>query len=243
MTTVSTPQNLDGAAELFDRVWARGRYSGFSHGTNGVRATPFLNAFIGQVKGRAHARPRIAELGAGSGDHAMRLTAEGFEVIAVEASQAAVRFITERTLQGAATFRVLHMDLLEYARGVAPGTLDGVYANSVLHVLTTAERGELYPRLRAALADDGVLAVSFKGRGDALEGRGRVVEETAAGVIVEHAEDRIRRLFVGDPEPLVEELRVAGFQDIAVLSWSVASYNIEGEVGRFVGLLANCDSR
>lgn len=235
----STTENHQRAAELFERVWSSDSYAGFSHGTTGAHATPFLDAFIAQVKRLGAARPRVAELGAGSGDHARRLHAEGFDVTAVEASEAAVRFMTDRTISAGGGLRVLQMDLLEYARGVSPGSLDALYANSVLHFLSPGERAELYGRLAGAFGGEGVIGVSFKAQGDALQERGSVVQETAAGAIVEDAADRVRRLFVRDPAPLVEELRAAGFREIGVVSWSVPSYNIEGRDGRFVGILAD----
>ena len=50
--------------------------------------------------------------------------------------------------------------------------------------------------------------------------------------------DLVKRLYVSDPNPLIDEMRNAGYQFIETIEWSIPNYNIPGENGVFVGLLA-----
>jgi hypothetical protein len=112
-----------------------------------------------------------------------------------------------------------------------------VYSNAVFHFLTPEQRRSQYRALRGALVERGVLAVSFKAHGDALERRGSIVQKTPAGDVVE-GDDGIRRLFVAEVAPLAAEMRGEGYSVRQVIHWSVPGYNIASESGMFVGLLA-----
>lgn len=222
-------------AELFDRVWRNDQYAGFSRGTLGAARTPLLDAFIARVKTLDVSPKRVVELGAGSCDHALRCTREGLETTAVEYSSSAVAAARQRFADSPLT--IVHADLFAFTRELAMSSLAGVYANSVFHFLTPEERRGQYRLLRTALIPGGAVAISFKGRGDALEKRGRVVERTLAGPVVE-GDDGIRRLFVADSDPLGNEMRDEGLSVVDVFCWSVSDYNIAREDGEFVGLLA-----
>jgi SAM-dependent methyltransferase len=226
-------------AELYDRVWRRGVYSGFSRATSGEAATPFLDAFVAAVKARGVTSARVLELGAGSCDHALRCAREGFQVTAVEYSEIAVTSARERLLHLAeGRLEIVRADLFAFTRGLAQSSLAGVYSNAVFHFLSAEERREQYRLLHDALADGGVLAISFKAEGDALESRGVLVERAPAGPVVE-GDDGIRRLFVTDTDVLGEELRDASLSVIDVVRWSVSDYNVVSERGEFVGFLAS----
>lgn len=231
------PTGSTSTAELYARVWRRGQYAGFSNATSGETATPFLDAFIEAVK--AGGRPaRVLELGAGSFDHALRCARDGLDVTAVEYSEVAVTSAKERLLHLAGgRLEIVRDDLFAYTGRLAPGSLAGVYSNAVFHFLSPEQRSEQYRILHDALHEHGVLAISFKAEGDALQSRGRVVELTPAGPVVE-GDDGIRRLFVTDVEVLVDEMRDAGFVVQDVIRWSVTDYNVARERGEFVGLLA-----
>jgi hypothetical protein len=226
------------AAELFDSVWRRNTYSGFSHNTRGESSTPFLEAFLREVKALEVEAPRIVELGAGSCDHAMRCAHEGFHTTAVEYSSVAVASARERARRyPKLPLEVVQADLCTFTAGLAPNHVAGLYANSVFHFLSADERRKQYRILRAALVEGGVLGISFKAHGDALERRGSVVERTAAGAVVE-GEDGIRRLFVADVDVLADEMRDEGYTIGQAIHWSVPGYNIASESAAFVGLLA-----
>lgn len=225
-------------AELYERVWQRGTYSGFSHDTRGESSTPFLEAFLREVKALPAKTARVVELGAGSCDHAMRFAREGLSTTAVEYSSAAVAAARERArhCRGLA-LEILQADLFSFTEGLARRSLAGAYANAVFHFLTPQQRRRQYRVLREALVDRGALAISFKAHGDALEPRGTIVETTRAGVVVE-GEDGIRRLFVVNADALAAEMRGEGYSIRQVIHWSVPGYNIAGESGVFVGIVA-----
>lgn len=225
-------------AELFADVWRRGTYSGFSRNTRGEISTPFLEAFLREVKTLRLKAPRIVELGAGSCDHAMRCAREGFPTTAVEYSAVAVAAARERARANPSLpIEIVEADLVAFTTSLPENHVAGVYANSVFHFLTAEVRRSQYRSLRAALVKRGVLGISFKAHGDALEGRGRVVEETPAGAVVEN-EDGIRRLFVADVDALGAEMQDEGFTIRRAIHWSVPGYNIANENGEFVGLIA-----
>jgi len=225
-------------AELFDEVWRRGTYAGFSRNTPGESTTPFLDAFAREVMALGTTTPRVVELGAGSCDHALRLALEGFSTTAVEYSGVAVAAARERMrAYPDLLLEVVQADLFAFTARLARNHLAGVYANSVFHFLSPDERCNQYRLLRGVLVERGVLGISFKARGDALERRGRVVEETRAGRVVE-GEDGIRRLFVADVDALADEMRGEGYTVRRAIQWSVPGYNVSGETGEFVGFLA-----
>jgi trans-aconitate methyltransferase len=225
-------------AELYNDVWKRDTYRGFSRNTSGRSATPLLDAFIGEVKTLGKERPRVVELGAGSCDHAMRCAAEGFLTTAVEYSEFAVEAARERFGD---FLKIVQADLFLFTPGLAARSIEGVYANAVFHILSRDERRTQYRILRTALVEGGLLAISFKARGDALESRGVVVEETPAGAVV-RGEDGIRRLFVADVDALADEVRGEGYEMVRTVSWSVPGYNVAHESGEFVAFLASAGS-
>jgi hypothetical protein len=225
-------------AQLFDSVWRRNTYSGFSHNTRGESSTPFLEAFLRAVKALEVKAPRIVELGAGSCDHAIRFALEGFATTAVEYSSVAVASARERARRyPKLELEIEQAELCAFTAGLPPNHVAGLYANSVFHFFTAEERRNQYRILRAALVERGVLGISFKAQGDALERRGTVVERTAAGAVVE-GEDGIRRLFVADVEVLADEMHAEGYTVGEAIHWSVPGYNIASESAAFVGLLS-----
>jgi cyclopropane fatty-acyl-phospholipid synthase-like methyltransferase len=225
-------------------VWKENKYKGFSHETTGESQTPFLNTFIQQLPlGGAC----VVELGAGSCDHAVRMAKEEViikQVTAVEFSETAVTSARQRLDKLDAGVRsrltIECNDLFTFINKVKLNSIQGIYANSVLHFLTPKQRQDLYRQAHKALSAGGIIAVSFKTTGDALYKRGEPVEDTSAGVVIRDASDHICRLFVSPTgvNVLAAELRSAGFSVNSVLQWSVPDYNIEGDDGHFVGFIA-----
>jgi hypothetical protein len=225
-------------AELFDDVWRRDTYSGFSRNTRGESSTPFLDAFLGAVTELGAEVPRLVELGAGSCDHALRCALSGFPTTAVEYSGVAVAAARERALRHPdIKLEIVQADLFAFTATLEANRLAGVYANSVFHFLSPEQRRNQYRVLREALIERGVLAISFKAHGDALQSRGTVAHETASGPVVK-GDDGICRLFVAEIEPLASEMRDEGFSVCRVIRWSVPDYNVSAQSGEFVGLLA-----
>jgi hypothetical protein len=233
-----TKKDVSETAELFDDVWRRGTYSGFSHDTRGESSTPFLDSFLRAVIALGAKAPRVVELGAGSCDHALRCALEGFPTTAVEYSGVAVAAARERMRQHPdLPLEIVQADLFAFTAHLPPHHVAALYANSVFHFLSPEERRNQYRVLRVALVERGVIGISFKAHGDALQRRGSVVEETAAGVVVK-GDDGIRRLFVAHVDALADEMRAEGYTVHGAIRWSVPDYNISNESGEFVGLLA-----
>jgi trans-aconitate methyltransferase len=231
-------RNSNETAELYDGVWQRGTYSGFSHDTCGERSTPFLEAFLDAVKALGARAPRIVELGAGSCDHALRCALSGVPTTAVEYSGAAVAAARDRAQRYPdVPLEIVQGDLFAFTAKLTAGQLAGAYANAVFHFLSADQRRSQYRALRGALVERGVLAISFKAEGDALQQRGCVAQETAAGPVVK-GDDGICRLFVVEIDALAHEMRAEGYSVRQVIRWSVPDYNIAAQSGEFVGLLA-----
>jgi hypothetical protein len=225
-------------AELYDDVWRRGLYSGFSRHTRGETSTPFLDAFVRAVAESKAEDPRIVELGAGSCDHALRCALSGFPTTAVEFSGVAVAEARARAMRCPdIRLEIVQADLFTFTARLEPGRVAGVYANAVFHFLSADQRRSQYRALRPALVEGGVLGISFKAEGDALQRRGAVVEETAAGPIV-RGDDGICRLFVTRADSLADEMSEEGYTVRREIRWSVPDYNIAHESSEFVGLLA-----
>jgi hypothetical protein len=225
-------------AELYDGVWRRGTYSGFSHNTRGQSSTPFLEAFLEAVQELGTREPRIVELGAGSCDHALQCALSGVPTTAVEYSGFAVAAARERMRRYPdIPLEIVRADLFAFTATLSTGQLTGAYANAVFHFLSAEQRRSQYRVLRTALVERGVLAISFKAQGDALQPRGCVAQETAAGPVVK-GDDGICRLFVVEVDALVHEMRAEGYSVRRVIRWSVPDYNMPAESGEFVGLLA-----
>lgn len=237
-------------AEWFNEVWKQKLYDGFSNGTEGQVTTLFLDALLEQLHN--YQLPHVIEGGAGSGDHSFTLARRGCQVTAVEYSETAVDIIKDRKQALPCSYRnritVIQGDLLKYLRdNTGNSTEDSVknaqalYANSVLHFFSPDERTVVYERVRTLLLPNGLLAVSFKAEGDALQSRGEIVGENDIGVLVRGGEgDHIPRLFVRNPKELAKEIEQAGYvvPDNAIYQWKVKGYNYPGEEGKFVGFLA-----
>lgn len=203
-----------------------------------------MDAFIDQLPLKG---ARVVELGAGSCDHAIRMAKENIHinaVTAVEYSETAVNAARKRLTNldpdVCSRLTIQCNDLFIFLNQVESNSIDGIYANSVLHFLTPKQRQDLYYQAYKSLTNGGIIAVSFKAMGDALHKRGELVEETPAGVIIRDASDHICRLFVSPMgiEVLSVELQSAGFHMNSILQWSVPDYNIDGDNGQFVGFIA-----
>jgi trans-aconitate methyltransferase len=225
-------------AELYAAVWQRDLYSGFSRNTRGESSTPFLDRFVHEVGALKTEVPRVVELGAGSCNHALRLALSGFHTTAVEYSGVAVAAARQYARRfGDIQLEIVQADLLTFTAQLPSSHLAGVYANAVFHFLSPDQRRSQYRVLREALVERGVLGISFKAEGDALQRRGSVVEETAAGPVV-RGDDGICRLFVTSVDALGDEMRAEGYTVRRATRWSVPDYNISDESSEFIGLLA-----
>ncbi|WP_186644220.1 class I SAM-dependent methyltransferase [Fluviispira vulneris] len=223
--------------DLYEEVWSKGVYRGFSLCTIGAHTTPFLDAFIKLVKEINKDPAKIIEFGAGSGAHSITLAKEGFTVTAIESSQTAVSLMKKRMQNENINLNIIDMNIFDYLKTDIRDEFIGIYANAVLHFLTETERQKLYKNLIRIQTQNSILAVSFKGVGDSLQKIGTLQEHTDAGPIY-MGKDKIKRLFVSNPFPLIQEIQKTGYEHIETLHWVIPDYNIQGEDSVFIGLIA-----
>ncbi|MBI2665415.1 hypothetical protein HYX12_02220 [Candidatus Woesearchaeota archaeon] len=236
-----------GQAERYAQSWQEGTYGG--RGESSVQgSTPLLESFIEHLKRGDELDSRVPivfEGGAGSGDHSIRLVQEGFYVIANEYSGVAATRIHEkaRNQLGRCTIGKLAVakgDIVRWLREKDLTHLDGFYANSLLHTFSAEERLTIYEAVHRIQPSGGLIAVSFKAEGDGVQHEGKNIDETEAGDIVED-KIGISRLFVRNPEPLIEELARAGYKHLETLTWDVPKYiavrTYDSSPRKFVGLL------
>lgn len=228
---------------VYDKKWRTATGGLYTEGVEG-KSTPLLDALSGRLSTRGVSLTAL-EVAAGSGDHAIILATQlpGTQVVAIDSSPAATDRIRERVpehrLATGSCVEVVTGDVFEFLRTKSSGSVDAAHANSFVHFLSIAEREQFYQDLHAVQTSDGLIAVSLKADGDALfrQSGTRVIGEDVRGVYA-LPEDGIQRLFVKDTEPLAEELHKVGYRVIDTLRWRIPGYDIPGQDGEFVGILA-----
>ena len=238
-----------GFAKTYADLWAAGTYGQSPDEASSQQATPLLEALIERLRRRASRidrTPHIFEGGAGSGDHAILLTRAGFLVTANEYNGIAIARIQQKkaSLPEPSKLKVVQGDVLDCIRIQEERSLSGFYANSLVHTFSPEQRRTLYHEINRAEDLNGIIAVSFKADGDAVQSvqsTANGARRTEAGSIIVD-EYGIERLFVSDPRPLIRELSIAGYKTTCICSWSVADYiAVKGYnrgTRRFIGLLA-----
>ena len=217
-----------GQGNTYAKLWENGTYGAPDRGSPSQGRTPLLDVLIERLHqqlGATSLIPHVFEGGAGSGDHALLLAQEGFRVTANEYNRTGVERIERRklTLSNPSLLRTIEGDVLHCISAQEAHSIDGFYANSLLHTFSAEERVLLYRGVHKTQSDRGVLAVSFKAQGDTLQRTGIIREETEAGPIV--VDDQgIRRLFVTNPEPLMRELNTAGYRVVRTCRWNIERY-------------------
>ncbi len=223
-----------GQAEQYVNVWEKGLYDGFSAGTTAESTTPLLEKILqrGNVSGT------LVELGAGEGGHAVRLAKAGFFVFANEYSPVAVKKIRKRVREKnlQQRVRIVQGDALHCLQKNGDETIKVVYAHSLLHTFSRDDRTLLYGEAFRVLQPKGVLAVSFKERGDYVERLGDCLEILPDGRLIHGREDGITRLFLENPRSVVDDLQQAGYRCNGFIKWQHSGGG--GTSRRFVGYLA-----
>lgn len=218
----------------------------------GGTPTPLLEALAEELH-HTNGR-RILEAGGAPGNHAIWLAERGFDVALVDYSMIGLRRVDanlttyEHENQARARLQIttFRQEITHYLRYYTQDIrrFDVFYANSLFHTFDAEERKELYDLVRTkSLEGHGLLAVSFKAKGDVLDMHpSREIREEAAGVVKVSTDlwwdDGIERLFVSDPEPLIVELRNCGFEVKRTYRWHVDDYNIFETRSEFIGFLA-----
>ncbi|BBH53109.1 class I SAM-dependent methyltransferase [Fluviispira sanaruensis] len=225
------------AVDHSEEVWSKDVYKGFSLGTLGAQTTPFLSAFIKHVKDINNNQAKLIEFGAGSGEHSITLAKEGFSVTAIESSKTAISLMKKRMQNENINLNIIDINIFDYLKKDIRDEFIGIYANAVLHLLTETERQKLYKNFIRIQPHNSILAVSFKGVGDSLQKICTLQENTDAGPIY-LGKDKIKRLFVSNPIPLIQEIQNAGYIHIEAIHWAIPDSNIIGEDSVFIGLIA-----
>lgn len=238
-----------GQAKIYAQSWEQGTYGAATEDGLVQHGTPLLETFIQHLKQYQESRDarllRVLEGGAGSGDHSIRLAKEGFQVEANELTDVATGRIRRRGNQLPCSlrsrFRTVKGDITEYLEQQKAESLAGFYANSVLHTFSADERLALYKAVHNAQPRGGLVAVSFKAQGDAVQYRGEVLERTDAGDIVKDCLG-ISRIFVEDLDPLINELSRVGYKHLETSRWDVETYIAQQDypdgTRKFIGFLA-----
>ena len=105
---------------------------------------------------------KLLEIGCGEGRDAIPLLKQGFDLLATDISEAAIRFCRNAAPQFAAQFQVL-----DCINGQLEESFDFIYAVSVVHMLVEdADRDCFYRFLREHLSDAGLALVCTMGNGE-----------------------------------------------------------------------------
>jgi SAM-dependent methyltransferase len=239
-------------SDLFDNSWFE--LGGFSLGVE-ENSTPLLDAFIKSFEDRKENKSStknnnriysITEAGCGGGLHTLEIAKKlnkKAHIIAVDTSEKAQKILKENIAQNKMFMRIKAVkddiyEIVAMAKHVEK-KFDGFYANSVLHFFHPADRYFLLHTLHEIMDEKGVIAISYKKKGDALEREGDIIKNIPGGTLVK-GKDNIIRLFVEDPDPFICELKGAGFkiEEKNIFEWSIMGYNKKNEKGEFVGFLA-----
>jgi len=242
-----------GSAATYRRLWESGTYdqSGSTSSSDASTppsdgSTPLLISLIDalqQLRNGNRSIPRVFEGGAGSGHHALLLAEAGFLVTANEYDIRATKQMErlKERLGDPSFLEIVVGDVADGVRAQEQGSLSAFYANSLLHTFSVEERSNLYKDIRRVQVPRGLIAVSFKAAGDALQHEGTLVRETEAGQIVSD-QYGIQRLFVAHLEPLTKELEAVGYRVIGTATWALAEYIAVKNYGpgerKFIGVLA-----
>ena len=178
------------------------------------------------VAGRAapDARSRVLDLGSGTGNLALRLTAFG-ELVCVDVSQEMAR-IARRKLARHDAIEWVRADLLAYFDTPGP-PFDAVVSSYVIHHLVEDEKQQLFERISGRLASGGRVAF-----GDLMfesaQARRDTLDAYRASGRAELADD-IEDEFFWDVSSAVAGLEALGL-DIETRRFSELSWGIAGTV-------------
>lgn len=212
-------------------------------GRTGEQNTPLLDALKKRLELRVKPRT-VIDAAAGSGDHTIALASqvEHAHIYAVDSNPKATTSLRAKLadptiqLREGSKVAVETVNIFDHLgrRRRQRRFVDAFYANSFVHVLPIAERRRLYAFVRGLQSQGGLIAVSFKAQGDAMQGKGRTAGKDKRGVY-ETDKYGLRRLFVSHTEPLMQELQDVGYNVTPVEPWSTPDYDFKGGIGKFVG--------
>lgn len=157
------------------------------------------SSFARQVHGKLAQGTSLLEVGCGNGRDASFFASEGFAVLGVDISEAAIALCRERYTLRNLSF--LAGDIRAVPDGAGP--FGAIYSRFCLHAMTPAEEQVFVDLSHAQLEPGGSLFIECRSINDPLARRGEVISKT------ERILGHYRRFIV--PDELEQRLREAGF--------------------------------
>ena len=235
-------------SQRFDKVW-QDVHGGFTLGS-GERTTPMLDRFCKKLLENFEKNTlfKIIEAAAGNGIHAIAIAKalnKNAHVLAVDTSLKAREILDYKVAASCLDWQITSLSEDVYdvilRQDDSVQQLHGLHANSFFHILHPSDRIDIYHALFHSVIKKGIVAISFKARGDYLEKDGTLIRRVPGGVL-RMGSDGIHRFFVDDPEVIISELASAGFKvkqpENDIIEWDILDYNKKDEPAKFIGLVA-----
>lgn len=159
----------------------------------------------------------VLDLGCGGGKDALRLAREGFHVVGLDLSSAAIGQAEARAKEEGLSAEFLAADMSE-GLPFPPNSFDAVLANLSLHYFTSEKTRFVMSEVRRVLAQGGVLVMHVNAveEGERRKAKGRVVRELEPGFYLE--QDGVTRRYLDreDLEQLLEGWRVLKMEKLEI---------------------------
>jgi SAM-dependent methyltransferase len=148
---------------------------------------------------------RAIDLGCGTGNYAIYLASEGFEVTGVDISPTAIRIARKNAEKRAVRCDFVAADVLGDLAQVE-GTFDFAYDWGLLHHILPENRQRYVENVLGRLNDKGrYLSVCFSDKDTCFEGRGKYRDTSLGTVVYLSSEEELRELF--EPFFFIKELK------------------------------------
>ena len=146
-------QFYDDIAEYYDLIYADWEGSMLRHGA----------AIAEILDGRVPSRTRILDVSAGIGTQVLPLAALGYEVVARDVSEGAIRRLRREARQRGLEVDAGSSDMRDVSRSVS-GPFDAIisFDNSLPHLLTDSDIAETLRGLSSLLSPGGIILVSVR---------------------------------------------------------------------------------
>ena len=155
-----------------------------------------------------HIRPcKAIDLGCGAGNYAIYLASQGFDMMGVDVSSAAIALARDNAKKKGVKCNFLVADVLDGLDGYA-GAFEFAYDWSLLHHVFPENRKRYVETVHRVLASGGkYFSVCFSEQDGAFGGSGKVRETPLGTVLYFSSEEGLRELF--EPHFLVRTLKTA----------------------------------
>jgi SAM-dependent methyltransferase len=195
----STQKATDGQAEL-DALLAGNSPAWWDRFyENRARAIPFFVASPDENlarwvdSGRVH-RGRAIDFGCGNGRNSVFLASRGFQVEAVDQSQAAIDWATQNVARAGVSVQLLRQSVFEL--NLQPAAYDLVYDSGCFHHIPPHRRSEYVERITRALRPGGWLGLTcFRPEGGSGFSDDDVYERGSLGGGLGYTQERLREIW------------------------------------------------